>query len=34
VGLELRLEPQLRRDPDGREVVAFSFVPAAEGGTR
>lgn len=31
IGLALQFRPYLRMDADGREVVAFTFVPAAQG---
>ncbi|MBI4191475.1 MAG: OB-fold domain-containing protein [Betaproteobacteria bacterium] len=30
IGLELQFKPYVRKDDDGREVVAFSFEPASQ----
>jgi uncharacterized OB-fold protein len=32
IGLKLRFTPYVRRDDDGREVVAFTFKPESNGG--
>jgi len=31
IGLELQFKPYVRKDPHGREVVAFTFEPASTG---
>jgi len=33
IGLELQFKPYVRRDENGREIVAFDFEPANEGST-